>query len=158
QYLAAGENRGIVVFLKPDGALVRPGIRLEALEPPAALAFDESGKRLAIVTIAGTAGIWRMSDRKPVWIWKSPFANQNIVFNNAVGGAAFANAEKQLLTRSSRTAIVFDAETGKMELQENLDFRGLANLAVSPDRKILARSTGRDAVDLIDIATLQSTL
>ncbi len=158
-FLAAGENRGIVIFLKPDGTLVRPGIRLEEPEPPAALAFDESGKRLAIVTITGTTGVWRMSDRKPVWIWKSPFAKQNIAFYNAIGGAAFAQGDKHLIARSSRTAIVFDAETGKMELDEKLDIPGgYANIALSPDRKILARSTGRNAVDLIDIATLQSTL
>ena len=59
-------------------------------------------------------------------------------------------------SRSAAPATVFDAAIGKLELEEDLDIAGgSSNVPLSPDGKILARSTGRNAVDLIDVGTLQ---
>lgn len=156
--LAAGESRGIVIFLRPDGTLVRRGITLEDAEPPLALAFDEPGERLAVLTVAGSCGVWKMQGRQKLWSWKSRFANQNILQDRAFGGLLFAAGDQKLFAQSSRTSMVFDAPTGEVLHNFGDDFYGLANLALSPDGKTLIRQNSPYRLDLVDVATFQSIL
>jgi hypothetical protein len=64
--LAIGEERGIIVFVKPDGQLQRPGIRRVSSVPPQDVGFSPDGSMLAV---AGneTLALYSMKNRQPIW-------------------------------------------------------------------------------------------
>ncbi|HEY2251528.1 MAG TPA: WD40 repeat domain-containing protein [Planctomycetaceae bacterium] len=157
QILAVGEQRGIVIFLRPDGTLQRPGIRLANPQQILGLAFNRDGTRLALLTYLGSCGVYSMHDRRPVWTWDAPPNDRTRLAGEAMGGVAFARDDSRLLTRAVQTSKVFDANTGRIELDTTAKW-GHANFAVNPQGNLVAFSAGHCCLDIWDTASLQSVL
>jgi WD40 repeat protein len=157
QILAVGEQRGIVIFLRPDGALQRPGIRLARPQPILGLAFNHDGTRLALLTNLGWCGVYSMHDRRPVWTWDASPNERIQSAGQVMGGIAFARDDSRLLTRAVQTSKVFDANTGQIELDTTSKW-GRANPALSPNGNLVAFSAGHCCIDLWDTKSLQSVL
>jgi|GEM_PF-5377248 len=157
QILAVGEQRGIVIFLRPDGTLQRPGIRLANPQQILGLAFNHDGTRLALLTYLGSCGVYSMHDRRPVWTWDAPPNDRTHRASEAMGGIAFTRDDSRLLTRAVQTSKVFDANTGRIELDTTAKW-GHATFALSPQGNLAAFSAGHCCLDVWDTQSLQSVL
>jgi len=157
QILAVGEQRGIVIFLRPDGTLQRPGIRLARPQQILGLAFNRDGTRLALLTYLGSCGVYSMHDRRPVWTWEAPPNDRIGPVGEVIGGITFTGDDSRLLTRAVQTSKVFDANNGQIELDTTAKW-GRANLALSPQGNLVAFSAGHCCIDLWDTQSLQSVL
>lgn len=157
QLLAVGEQRGIVIFLRPDGSLQRPGIRLAEGDVPLGLAFNEDGKQLAMVTYLGTCSVFKMQDRSPMWTWKAPPKNGLGGVSQAFGGVTFTRDQSKVFVRSVQTSMVFNAANGQVERELKSGW-GNANFAASPREDVMAISTSQGRVDILNTNSLRSTI
>ena len=159
RFIAVGERRGIVIFLEPGGELIRPGIRLQHADPPCGLAFDAAGKHVAVLTLQGSAGVWTVSGRKPVWYRASPYAGQHLMLRGTAGGIVFDRRGQRLFANSGRSDLtVFKAATGEIEVQESRSFSSLSNVALSSDGETIAIGTEAYAVGLWNTRSLKPSI
>ncbi|MCH8150364.1 MAG: WD40 repeat domain-containing protein, partial [Planctomycetes bacterium] len=157
-YLVVAETRGTVIFLSPEGELIRRGIRLEPAESPVGLAVSADGRLLAICT-RRSIGVYAVLGRQKLWYDTPEEQSSRSILQpirpcfSADSSELFNLGWKQ--NDDSTFLVARDAETGKplRELQAGNSSNNL--LELSPDSKSLVFTGRNNSLEICDSATFK---
>ncbi len=158
RFFAAGETRGTVIFLTPQGELVRPGIRLDPADPLQSLAISADGKLLAVCTTQSVS-VYSVFDRRKLWslTQEEPHPPGARRWYNRV---SFSADGSQVIARRHRwpggTSLwACDARTGR-ELRERALTTSFSDIMeLSPDGRVIAYEDRNYGLGLCDAATFE---
>ncbi len=159
-FIAVGESRGIIIFLTPDGELIRRGIRLEPSEAPRSLDISADGKLLAVCTNE-SIGVYQVQGRKKLWYHapeeinkrRPKFNHLHLAFNNS-GTEVIIRRFRRRGDRGS-ALLAYDARSGR-QLRERKLGRGWSEvLEISADGRRIATGGVNQSVAIYDAATFE---
>ncbi len=164
-YLAVGESRGIVIFLTPQGELIRPGIRLEPTEVVESLDISPDGSLIAVCT-PHSIGVFSINGRQKVWY----HANENPVtgdealrWTTRYNRVLFSDDGSEVIAYQYRRwdesdLVALDPMTGE-ELRSRTVTTVYSDLAtLSPDGTQIAYEGINHTINLCDAATFEPTV
>jgi WD40 repeat protein len=158
RFFAAGEARGTVIFLTPQGQLIRQGIRLDPADALQSLAISADGKRLAVCTTQSVS-VYSVFDRRKSWSLppqepRPPGAQQwyNRVSFSADGSQVLARGHRR---PGGASLWAYDARTGR-ELRERALTTSFSDIMeLSPDGRVIAYEDRNYGLGLCHAATFE---
>jgi WD40 repeat protein len=157
KFIAVGESRGIIIFLTPDGQLIRRGIRLDPNAVPQSLAFSPDGNRLAVVCKESIA-VYLVSGRKRLWYSgpKKVTARPKMLFRNVF----FSSDNSELIVTQYRRhhkqfLLAYSSATGE-KLRERFVSTSIPTImTASPDRQTIAYVAGNFRIAMCKTSTFE---
>lgn len=136
QFLAVGEQRGIIIFLTPTAELIRPGIRLSPVTEPLSIAISRDQRGIAVCG-RDAIGVYEIRGRSKRWYQTADRIDPdrpNLRYNRV----EFSNDSNEVIAlryrRHDQTSLVaFNALTGEIKREREVSHSFSDIMQLSPD-------------------------